>query len=132
MKPTEELISALAGFVTMAQDMTEGAIDETPAILQEYLNWMMISHSMDAAIELAGLILCAAFLYGLRKYYKKHVSANSFDNEGLHIFSALVVSAVAVVIIFCAVDLYHNGKEVVHITVAPKAYLVDKAFQLTR
>ena len=107
---------ALIPLINKISDGTDWAVDQAPAVIQEYLNWATASHAVGAAVGFIVFLISFVMVY---KECKKH--DDLIDTNPI----ILVPGSIGVLMggLIGGLNLY----QFLYVYLAPKAYLLEKA-----
>jgi hypothetical protein len=111
--------------IEQASNVTNWANAEVPLVIQEFLIWNFYS----GLINIVGILVFLGIVFSLCIKFKKNIIDSFKYVDPLSIvFSSIIPCCV----IFSTVGLFCNVKDIIHIKVAPKVYLVEKAAELIK
>lgn len=119
-------LNALLDFTVKSLETTKDfVVEQTPLLIQEYIQWGFWSNIISASISLVILIVCVyCTTIGrsslLKKYFKDE------NNEGWFIAAVILTIASCIFGMFALEDFVNHIKTVVKIQVAPRVYILQE------
>lgn len=114
--PTD-VVEALEAFAIKGLEWVEEAgefvVEQAPLVVQEFIVWKTVMHSIWGTVGFIGFVLCGIWTYNIRATIDDHPGT---IGTGLISVAGLVVFIV-------------HGMLLIKLTVAPKLYLIDYFFK---